>query len=384
MKKVSLIIITLNLLLISGCSWFGGDDEDVIYKPAPLNDITEQFHVKYNWSSQVGDGVGDFYNKLGPVSYDGKVIAADKNGLVAAYDIVTGKVIWQKEVGSELFGGVGAGSGIVAVGSTEAEVIILDVKTGAELWRNLVSSEIISSPVIGDGKVVVRTIDGKLFALNAKTGERDWIYDRTVPALTLRGTSSISIERGVAVTGFANGKIVLFAMSNGRPIWEMRVGNPSGSSELDRMIDADATPVIFGDIIYAVTFNGNIAAFNLKDGSISWQRELSSYQNMSVGGQIISVSDTRSNVKALDRRTGATLWTQSSLVDRHLTATISFGEYLVAGDFEGYIHWFDRNTGRIVSRNSLGGGGIVADPVVIGDTMYIYTRDGSLYSFDAP
>ncbi|MFT5451412.1 MAG: outer membrane protein assembly factor BamB, partial [Enterobacterales bacterium] len=107
-------------------------------------------------------------------------------------------------------------------------------------------------------------------------------------------------------------------------------------------------------------------------------------QNMSIDGQSISVTDSRSNVKSLDRRTGGTLWTQSSLVDRRLTASIAFGQYLVAGDYEGYIHWFDRNNGRLVSRNDLGGDGIVADPVVIGDTMYIYTRDGTLYSFDAP
>ena len=384
MKNISLIVIALNVLLVSGCSWFDGDEEDNIFQPAPLPDITKKFSVKETWSSQVGEGVGDYYNKLSPISYDGKVIAADINGLVSAFDIATGKVIWKTEVGSELFGGVAAGSGIIAVGSTEAEVIILDAKTGAEKWRNLVSSEIVSAPGIGDGKVVVRTVDGKLFALNAKTGLREWTYDRTVPALTIRGTSSLSLERGVAVTGFANGKIVLFAMNNGRPIWEKRVTNPSGSSELDRMVDADATPVIFGDVVYAVTFNGNIAAFNVKDGTVAWQRELSSYQNMSVGGQIISVTDSRSNVKALDRRTGGTLWTQSSLVDRRLTATIAFGDYLVAGDYEGYIHWFDRSNGRLVSRNSLGGGGIVADPVVVGGIMYIYTRDGSLYSFNAP
>ncbi|MFT5450727.1 MAG: outer membrane protein assembly factor BamB, partial [Enterobacterales bacterium] len=319
MKNVSLIVIALNVLFVSGCSWFGIEDEDAIFQPAPLPEITKQFSVKPNWSSQVGDGVGDYYNKLSPVSYDGKVIAADINGLVAAFDIVTGKVIWKTEVSSELFGGVAAGSGIIAVGSAEAEVIVLDAKTGTEKWRNLVSSEIISAPAIGDGKVVVRTIDGKLFALNAKTGERDWIYDRTVPALTIRGTSSISLERGVAATGFANGKVGLFAMSNGRPLWEQRVANSSGSSELDRMIDADATPIIFGDFLYAVTFNGNLAAFNLKDGSVAWQRELSSYQNMSIDGQSISVTDSRSNVKSLDRRTGGTLWTQSSLVDRRLT-----------------------------------------------------------------
>ena len=89
-------------------------------------------------------------------------------------------------------------------------------------------------------------------------------------------------------------------------------------------------------------------------------------------------------MKVLDRRTGGTLWTQSSLVDRRLTASVVFGDYFVAGDYEGYLHWFDRNEGRLVSRNSLGGGGIVADPVVVGDSVFVYTRDGSLYSIKKP
>jgi len=99
---------------------------------------------------------------------------------------------------------------------------------------------------------------------------------------------------------------------------------------------------------------------------------------------LISVTDARSHVKVLDRRTGGTLWTQSSLANRKLTAPIAFGDYLVAGDYEGYLHWFDKNEGYLVSRNSLGSGGIIADPVVAGDSVYVYTRDGSLYCFNKP
>jgi len=136
-----------------------------------------------------------------------------------------------------------------------------------------------------------------------------------------------------------------------------------------------------GETVYAVTFNGNIGAFNLRDGSVLWQRELSSYQNISVSNQLIAATDYRSNVKVLDRRTGGTLWTQTLLEDRRLTASIIFGNYVVAGDYDGYLHWFDKNTGHMVARNDLGGGGIVADPVVAGEYMYIYTRNGNLYSF---
>ncbi len=383
-KSVSLTLLVTSLLLSSGCSWFSDDEEEETYQPAPLPKIDKQFNARSDWSKQVGSGVGEFYNKLSPVIYNGKIVAADSKGLIKAFNLETGEEIWSSNVESEIYGGVAAASGLIALGSTDAEVIVLDAETGVEKWRNLVSSEVISSPAISDGKVVSRTIDGKLFAMDSETGERAWLYDRTVPTLTLRGTSSISVGRGAVVTGFANGKVALFLLETGQAVWEKRVANPSGRSELDRVIDVDATPVIVGDAVYAVTFNGNIAAYNLVDGAVLWQRELSSYQNMSVGGQIISITDSRSNVKALDRRTGGTLWTQTKLVDRRLTATVTFGDYMVAGDYEGYLHWFDRTDGAIVSRNSMGGGGIVADPVVHGDKMFVMTRNGRLTAFSLP
>lgn len=377
-----LVTFVLSLVLVTGCSWFG-DEEEEAFQPAELTDISEQFDAKILWSRDAGDGVGEYYNKIQPAVYNDRVYIADSEGLITAFDANTGSKVWETEVESEIYGGVAAGNGLVALGSTEAEVIVLSADNGVEQWRNLVSSEVVSAPVISDGKVAVRTIDGKVFAMNAKTGEREWLYDRTVPALTLRGNASLSASRGVVVTGFSNGKIVLFVMENGRAAWEKRVASASGRSELDRVVDADATPIIVGETVYAVTFNGNIGAFSIRNGEALWQRELSSYQNIAVDGQVISVVDARSRVRGLDRRTGGTLWTQDALYDRRLTAAIPFGGYLVAGDFEGYLHWFDMSTGRLVARTSLGGG-IVADPVATGTTLYVYTRSGTLYAIGAP
>lgn len=377
------ILLPLVLLVVSGCSWFD-DDEEEGFRPAELQDISEEFKAEILWSRSIGDGVGEYYNKLKPVVYDGKVIVADKDGLVKAFDSTTGDLVWETEVGSEIYGGVAAGLNLVALGSTEAEVIVLDSDTGTEQWRNLVSSEVVAAPVISDGKVIARTIDGKLFAMNSKSGERDWIYDRTVPALTLRGTSSLSANRGVVITGFANGKIALFLIEDGRALWEKRVAAATGRSELDRVVDIDATPILLGETVYAVTFNGNIAAFDLRNGEAIWQREMSSFQDLAVSGQLLSVVDARSKVRALDRRTGGTLWTNEDLFDRQLTAAVPVGDYFVAADFEGYLHWFDGTNGRIVSRNSLSGSGIVANPVVADSTLYVYSRSGTLYAIKAP
>ncbi|RLA05370.1 MAG: hypothetical protein DRQ47_01350 [Gammaproteobacteria bacterium] len=160
MKSLITLIVAGSFLLLPGCSIFEDEEEDA-YEPAPLPDIEEQFHVSPNWSSDVGGGVYEFYNKLGPVAYSGMVYAADIEGLVKAFSIDDGDEIWSVELETELYGGVAAGSGLIAVGSTEGEVIVLDAKTGEEKWRNLVSSEIVASPAISDNRVVTRTIHGK-------------------------------------------------------------------------------------------------------------------------------------------------------------------------------------------------------------------------------
>jgi outer membrane protein assembly factor BamB len=78
------------------------------------------------------------------------------------------------------------------------------------------------------------------------------------------------------------------------------------------------------------------------------------------------------------------LWTNEELRDRRLTSAVPFGGYLVAGDFEGYLHWFDMTTGRLVARNSLSSSGIVANPVATATHLYVYTRGGTLYALAAP
>ncbi len=99
-----------------------------------------------------------------------------------------GKASGEYDSDLPITGGPGADENLVLVGSSEGDVLAwLISESGDEAWRSKVSSEILSPPRESDGVVVVRTIDGKVFALDATTGDRLWIYDRTVPTLTLTG-----------------------------------------------------------------------------------------------------------------------------------------------------------------------------------------------------
>ena len=54
--------------------------------------------------------------------------------------------------------------------------------------------KVLVPPVAADGIVVVRCIDGRVFGLNADNGTRVWIYDHSVPLLTLRGNANLLLR----------------------------------------------------------------------------------------------------------------------------------------------------------------------------------------------
>jgi len=372
--RYSVFLLLLASLLISGCS----DEDEDLFVPDPLVDIDNQFKIKTLWSTNIGDGIGDQALKISPVYAYEKIYVADSSGRIVAINPENGKKVWESNFELAIAGGPAVASKIVVVGTLQGEVLAVDAETGKEKWRALVSSEIISSPAIGDGYVAVRTVDGKIYALDATTGEQKWFYDESLPALTLRGNSSPVIANGGVISGFSNGKLAVFVLENGQIAWEKKIATPVGSSEIQRLVDVDLQPLIVGSSIYIGAFNGNLASLDFRKGEFIWQRELSTFQDMAIGDLFLFVTHENSYLSGVNRSNGVIIWTQKDLHRRQLTAPGVVGDYLVVSDFEGYVHWLEKKSGKIVSRKHIDSSGIAAVPLVIDDTVILYTRDGSL------
>jgi outer membrane protein assembly factor BamB len=258
-------------------------------------------------------------------------------------------------------------------------VIALSAEDGALRWRVRVSSEVLAPPRASGGVVVVRTVDGRLAGLDGLTGGRLWAYDRSVPILTLRGTSPPVITHDAVLAGLDSGRLVAVALRDGRALWEQQITQPRGRSELERMVDIDAEPVVANETVYVVTYQGSIAALDLFSGRGRWQREMSSNTGLGVDSRHVYVSDTLGQVWAMDRASGSAVWRQARLKGRGLTAPVAVGEHVVVGDAEGYLHWLRRDDGQFAARTRLDSAGIAAAPVVAdGETVFVYGKGGTL------
>jgi len=400
------IPLYLLLFLLTACggiketvSNIFSSDEDGVEPPAPLLEFRTRINVVELWSEGTGSGTDEQYLKLAPVIVNQRVFTVDANGHLKALDATNGKQLWTAKMQSEaqindgpfwqrnapvqITGGPGYGENMVMVGTNEGGVIAYSAENGAELWRTKVSSEVLSPPQKSNNIVVVRTVDGKVFGLDGKRGRRLWIYDRAVPALTLRGTSApiVDKESDIVVAGFDGGRLAAVELATGRLLWEARVASARGNSELEKMVDIDAEPIIIDDVIYVATFQGNLAAVQIQTGRLLWAENISTHAKISGDDRYIYVTDEQSDIAAFDRYTGAKIWKSEKLHARAATGPTIIGDYIVAGDFEGYLHWMDKSSGRFAARQRLCKERIIAAPIVAGSILYAYCSDGELAAY---
>jgi outer membrane protein assembly factor BamB len=391
-KRVATVVL-LGVAL-SGCStvkgWFAGKDAAAkkALEPAELVKFEPTVKVDKLWSVNVGKGEKRIGVRQGPVVADGRVYAAAISGGVHAIDLQTGKKVWTYEPAKEkkkpklrLSGGPGVGEGLVVIGTLDGQVIALDANDGSEKWRAKVPGEVISAPAVGQGMVFVRSNDGRVTALDAGNGTQRWFNPRELPALTVRGNAPVVTGPGVLFIGNDDGSVAALAMQDGRTVWDQMVGTPEGRTELERMADVDGAPVLDGNTLFVNSFKNQTMAIEGPTGRPLWSRDHGGAGGLAVTSGNVFVSDNKGGVFGLDKASGSAMWSQTGLARRSLTGPVVQGDYVVIGDYKGYLHWLRTDNGEFAARAKSGGDALLAQPVAADGILLVQNVDGKLTAF---
>ena len=370
-KRLVLLVLASALIACSS-------NDEKILPPAELIDFKAEVSPKTLWSESVGNGQGDIYNRLQPVLSGGVIYAAANSGEVVALNKTNGRRVWSRDLDTELSGGVSVVAGSVFVAAVSGDIVALDSQGGAELWRHNVGAEVLS-PIAGNEEVVIaQTLDGRLIGLSAGSGDALWEYTSTVPVLTMRSVSTPMLIADMAVAGFASGKVVALDASNGKIRWERRVAIPKGRSELDRIVDIDGAMLYRNDLIYVVSYQGNVMGLEPTNGRVIWSAPASSYSGLANGFGNIYVSDAEGSIIALSEANGDIRWQRTELARRRLSDPAAISSYVAVGDFEGYVHFLSQVDGHMSGRVRVDGDGVRAPMIVDGDVLYVYGNSGRL------
>lgn len=374
-------ITLLAIALLSSCSSmeslrFWDNDEIDLDEPRPLVSFTNKLELNQNWNIKF-DGENSLGNFIPAFSGD-NLFASDSSGNIKSIEILSGKVIWETET-NFLSSGIAAGFGILVISDVDGNVIALDQKDGTQLWAANVKGEVLSAAAIDAKYIIVKTGSGDLIALDKNSGETKWSYRSKLPTLTIRGSSSPVIFENEIYATFDSGRLGVFQIDSGFPVWDGAISYVSGASELENIIDADSNPVIDSGLVFTTNYQGNLNIFDIAQKRSVWTAEVSSFYSPVVLRGVMGVVESNSNIKSFSMKSFEESWSTDEYSNRVLSNPISFNGYIVVGDFEGYIHLIDPLNGKTVTRKKISKKPIKS-LISRSNNFYVIDQGFSLYS----
>jgi len=371
------LLFATALISLSGCSMFGGKDD--INPPAELGPYSERVSLNRVWKSSSGK-IANNNRQIQPILVDTTLYTASSAGVITAFDAETGKTLWNRKLKLTLSAGIGYGDGLLLAGTEDGEVVALYASNGNPAWVGEANGGVSASPEGGQNVVVVPTSGDNLVGLSATDGSLVWSLSESTPRLLLRGRGRPLVISDVVLAGFDNGKMTLIRLDNGQRLWEVRVGDAIGKTEIERMTDVDARPIIVNETVYAAAYQARVIAIDAPTARMMWENEISTNKDMDVDEKHLYVVAESDIVYAIDRNSGVTVWEQDKFANRKLTPPAVLDDYIIVGDSEGYIHVLNSATGEIEGREKAGGE-FLSQPVTRGQTTWMQTLDGDVIAW---
>jgi outer membrane protein assembly factor BamB len=121
--------------------------------------------------------------------------------------------------------------------------------------------------------------------------------------------------------GVENESVRAFAARDGKLVWETRLGKVGNPNQQPKFPAARSTPTVDGDVLYALSSDGDLACVEIANGKIRWQKNLRTdfggkpgiwaySESPLVDGNtlVCSPGGSQAALVALDKRTGAVQW----------------------------------------------------------------------------
>ena len=384
-RKIILTFLSISIIGLSGCQQspvrnpFAGRSEP---KLGELPSISESRPIasKVAWSTSTLSKQVRF-SKLQPYLTPEYVYAADRDGKIIALNRQTGKTRWKSKSNKKYSAGPYLIENYLLLTTSDAKIVALDAHSGREVWEKKLSTEVLA-PLGGYHDIVVaHATDGSVTALTLRDGNELWRIEHSTPALTLRYCSKPIVVDEKVIVGFATGKLSAFDLHTGSNVWERAITIPRGRSEIQRMVDISADPIVIGDVVYAITYQGKLAAVSVSTGDLQWERDLSSYQNMANDENYLYVTDNDYHIWAIDRFTGETKWKQNALAERYITGPAIVQNKVAVADRAGYVHYLSAENGHVIDRQHFSGK-FYQNPMRMGDSLLVSTYQGKLLALN--
>ncbi|GKT11724.1 MAG: outer membrane protein assembly factor BamB [Thiomicrorhabdus sp.] len=384
--KIRIAYIGLLSIVLTACS-----TPKVMKEPTVLAPLDSHYALDKRWQVKMEtmpnlDSEGLFFSE----DADNLYVAGATGHIVALKKLATTRwqdqVVWESKFSSPIVSGPAKHGDQLIIGSAKGQLMSLAANSGQLEWQVQLSSEVMSHATIAEGKVFTRTVDGKLYAVDVATGEIIWVVEHQMPNLSLRGAPAVLYNEGNLFVGWESGVIQALSAQSGALLWEARIAVPKGRTDLERMIDVQASLVIQHDRLFALGFHGKLVAIDPQNGNFYFVKEVSGYSDFVIDGSTIYVVDDTDVLHAFDLVNGANLWKQEALKNRLVGDLNFYKDELLVSDSWGYLHWIDKlqgiETARVKHSNDYGDGNRILRVKVDNENVTLLDGEGTITRYE--
>jgi outer membrane protein assembly factor BamB len=339
------------------------------YKDLPP--FSEEVNVEIIWEKKLSGEIENNYTFLNMFKFGENIYVPSNNKKIHIVSSELGNLNESIDVELDIFSGIVADENLIYFGSKQDTVTAVETSSKNVLWQRVMSSEVMSISRVENELIYVTTNDSKVTAIDTNTGKFIWINSQIPAALSIRGLSTPIIEDDKVYIGFEDGRIVSYNATNGDIIWQVQLPSTRIETVIDRLNDIDGSMVLDNGVLYAISYQGSIAAIDSFNGQLLWTQEASSINGLASNNNSIFYIDNDGIMKSVDKYTGRQEWEQSQFFKRLIGSPVFFNDFIIANDIENYLHIFNIETGlasgRIKLRNKI---------------QSIYVEYDSLYMLD--
>lgn len=251
----------------------------------------------------------------------------------------------------------------------ESYLYAVDAQTGQLKWKFKAVKGIVSLPTVADGVLYLGAGDALFYAVDPLTQKVKWRSSSGDDSFVL--TSPIVAE-GKVFFGSDNSIFYALDIQTGKTQWEY---------DTHGQLHCEA-PVVSGDTLYLCTYEGDVAALNMKTGREKWKFHTKEGAiSLTLADGLLYFRDGKGRIQTLDPGSGKQL---ASVKKEHQAGTplavrdktIYFG-----GWSKGNVFAIDARDGR--KKWEYDNQGACSTPIIAENVVYVTCSDQRLYALDA-
>ena len=313
-----------------------------------------------------------------PVETNGGLVVQVSRGLLAQVDPSNGAAAWRYPTDDDDRNPYYAtpivdGSRLYVV-DYRGRAARLDLSAGQprEDWVLELDAQVVATPLLRNGILYIPTESGRIEVVDADQG----LLTRTLQTDDRRIWGSPAATSSTIFVGdLDNGVTVAFDLSTGELLWQQEISGPSAA---DLALD--------GDLLLVGAFDQHIHALEVtRSGEERWafQGDGWSMAEPLVRQGVVYAVTMNGFVYALDRDSGAEIWSFAEETAEFRAAPVIVGNSLVAVARDGRVFALRLADGVLQwSQDVIDGGDVNGNALVSGTDLFIITSEHNLVRVD--